>query len=131
MHASLNARRSPSPRSRTHSLSRERTKGSSHRSRLREAVEGRRIVDQDESTGGIVRKPRSQEIEEDGVVGLVRQILFGRMRPVAAPYHAVGRRLAKGLRELRRIGIPRRSEFGVPLGARELVPPPPFLQGRG
>src|SRR5260370_15739586 len=118
MHASLNARRSPSPRSRTHSLSRERTKGSSHRSRLREAVEGRRIVDQDESTGGIVRKPRSQEIEEDGVVCLVRQILFGRMPPVAPPYHAFGSPLRKGLRELRRIVMTQRSALSGPIRAR-------------
>src|SRR4029079_1496921 len=51
---------------------------------LAEAVELRRVVDQDPPPRRFVRRPFAEQVEQDRIVRLV---LLGRMRPVAAPHH--------------------------------------------
>ena len=51
-------------------------------------VKLRRVLDQDAVARGVVRRPLAQQVEQHRVVGL---FVLGRMRPVAAPHHALGR----------------------------------------
>src|SRR5439155_20653066 len=64
---------------------------------LRVIIEHRRVLDQDTVADPFVGGPDEEEIEKDGVVGFL--LAFARMRPVAAPYAAFGRRLGVCLRD--------------------------------
>src|SRR4030088_865487 len=59
--------------------------------RFPKAVEGFRILHQDAVARRLVGDPLGQEIEQDRVVRML--VALGGMRPVARPYHALGRRL--------------------------------------
>ena len=67
----------------------------------------------------VVRRPVEQQVEQHGVVRLV---LLGRMRPVAAPHHAVGRVLRRTPARPGRVAIGRRRRPALEIGAGELHP---------
>src|SRR4029079_8630534 len=83
------------------------------------AVEGLRVLDEDALAGRGIRRPYRKQVEQQSIVGLG---LLGWVRPVAAPYHTLGRGLDVGLREVRDIGIVRWSDLGVLVGAGQLHP---------
>lgn len=59
--------------------------------------------------------PHIDEIEQDCVLRLgVR--LFRRLRPVAAPHHALGRGLLECFRDRRDVGVARRPDHGIVVG---------------
>src|ERR1700722_14845016 len=85
------------------------------------AEEFRGIVHQYALAQRRVRRPFREQVEQDGIVGLGAR-LFGRMRPIAAPHHALGRALHKGLGDRRRVGIGRRADLRILIDARQFDP---------
>ena len=75
---------------------------------LAEPIKLRRVVDQDASASRLVGRPVRQEVEQDRVIGLGIGF-FGRVRPVAAPDHSLGRRLDMSPGDLPDIGVGRRA----------------------
>jgi hypothetical protein len=127
-HLSQTLRRPPGPRKiRISSLSRGGVRGAGSRA-LRVIVEHRRVLDQDTVAGFFVERPNEEEIEKDGIVGLL--LTFTRLRPVAAPHAAFGRRLRIRLRDRGPIGISRRSDLGVGIGAGQFNPGFAFVDQR-
>src|SRR6476646_3142713 len=70
--------------------------------RSTKAVQRFGIGDEDATARRLVGRPFGQKVEQHGVV---RLFLLGRVRPVAAPYHPLGRGLDEGLGDLGHIGI--------------------------
>src|SRR5712691_10619028 len=87
--------------------------------RLVEAVQGRRVIDEKAMTQRFGGRPVRDEVEQHGVVGL--RLLIG-VRPVAAPYDALGGALDIGLAHLVHIGISGWPDLGAVVGDRELHP---------
>ena len=81
----------------------------------------RRIVDENASPRRVVGREFEQQIEEIPVVRHSGGIEIGRMRPIAAPDHALGCGGDEGLGEWNDIGIGR-TVPGQAVGAREFDP---------
>src|SRR5437660_3855732 len=84
---------------------------------LRKVVKHRRVLDQDTVPYVLVRRPGEKQIKQYGVIRLRLGIAYPRMRPVAAPDAALGRALRVRLCHRSRIGISRRANFRIGIGA--------------
>ena len=81
---------------------------------FRESIKGCGVVDQDGRARCRVWRPFRQQVEEDRIV---RLFLLRRMRPVARPHHPLSRGFNVGAGNRHRVGVGRRADLAVLIGA--------------
>jgi hypothetical protein len=97
--------------------------GPAHDSRgFRKAVQVLRVLDENTPASLLLGRPDGEKVEQQGVVRLLLLVLRSTVRPVAAPHHALRRRLGEGLCDPGRLRVVGRADLAVVIGGGQFDP---------